>query len=196
MVLCNADYAEFVDKGCPMVLGGPIANMIAAKAVALSEARQPSFRIYAQAIVDNAVALAEALLARGAALVTGGTDNHLVLLDVTRSFGITGRQAEERAARRGGGDQPQLGPRDPNGAWYSSGVRMGTPALTTLGMGPAEMDVVADIIVSTLSATTPNAASSGASKAKYTITDGVAERSRARCEELLSGFPLYPSIEL
>src|SRR6476620_2003983 len=97
MVLCGsnggADLAPFVDRGCPMVLGGPLPHVMAAKAVALTEASQPSFRTYAQAIVDNARALAEGLLRRGATVVSGGTDNHLVLLDV-RSFGLTGRQAE------------------------------------------------------------------------------------------------------
>ncbi len=196
MVLCTSDYAEFVDKGCPMVLGGPIVNMIAAKAVALAEARQPSFRTYAQAIVDNAQSLAEAFLRRGAVLVTGGTDNHLVLLDVAQSFGLTGRQAESALLDAGVVTNRNSVPRDPNGAWYSSGVRLGTPALTTLGMGAAEMGEIAEIICTTLAATTPTQASSGPSLAKYTIAGGVAERSRARCAELLGRFPLYPTIEL
>jgi len=88
-------------------------------------------------------------------------------------------------------------PHDPNGAWYSSGVRMGTPALTTLGMGAAEMDEVADIIVTILQGTVPaTTAASGPSKAKYTITDGIVEKSRARCADLLGRFPLYPTIDL
>ncbi|MEZ5260233.1 MAG: aminotransferase class I/II-fold pyridoxal phosphate-dependent enzyme [Acidimicrobiales bacterium] len=94
IVLCQPEYAEFVDKGCPMVLGGPLSNMMAAKAVAFSEALQPSFRDYAAAVVDNAVALADALTKRGVRLVTGGTDNHLVLVDTATKFGLTGRQAE------------------------------------------------------------------------------------------------------
>ena len=79
MVLCQQEYADAVDRGCPMVLGGPLAHIMAAKAVALAEARQPAFRDYAQRIVDNAKALAAGLLSRGARLVSGGTDNHLVL---------------------------------------------------------------------------------------------------------------------
>ncbi|MGH3730439.1 MAG: aminotransferase class I/II-fold pyridoxal phosphate-dependent enzyme, partial [Micromonosporaceae bacterium] len=93
MVLCHEELAPQVDRGCPMVLGGPLSHIMAAKAVALAEARQPSFREYAGRIVENAKALAEGLTKRGATLVTGGTDNHLVLIDVS-SYGVTGRQAE------------------------------------------------------------------------------------------------------
>ncbi len=94
MVLTTAEYAEFVDRGCPMVLGGPLGHVMAAKAVALAEARQPAFADYARGIVTNARALAEGLSRRGVRLVTGGTDNHIVLIDVAASFGLTGRQAE------------------------------------------------------------------------------------------------------
>ena len=93
LVLAQQEYADSVDRGCPMVLGGPLSHVMAAKAVALAEARQPEFQTYAQAIADNAKSLAEGFLSRGAKLVTGGTDNHIVLLDVS-SFGLTGRQAE------------------------------------------------------------------------------------------------------
>src|SRR3712207_9226131 len=93
MVLCTEEYAPEVDRGCPMVLGGPLPHVMAAKAVALAEARRPDFAGYAQAVVANAHALAEGLTRRGAKLVTGGTDNHLALIDVT-SYGLTGRQAE------------------------------------------------------------------------------------------------------
>src|SRR5829696_3419682 len=91
LVLAQEEYAASVDRGCPLVLGGPLSHMMAAKAVALAEARQPEFQTYAQAIADNAKSLAEGFLKRGGKLVTGGTDNHIVLLDVT-SFGLTGRQ--------------------------------------------------------------------------------------------------------
>ncbi|MDP1887042.1 serine hydroxymethyltransferase, partial [Polaromonas sp.] len=93
MVLATEEYASSVDRGCPMVLGGPLSHVMAAKAVALAEARQPSFQTYAQQVADNAKSLAEGFLKRDARLVTGGTDNHLVLLDVS-GFGLTGRQAE------------------------------------------------------------------------------------------------------
>ena len=195
IVLCGDDYREFVDKGCPMVLGGPLGNMMAAKGVALAEARRPSFAQYAQQIVDNAQALAEGLARRGARLVTGGTDNHLVLVDVT-SFGLTGRQAETALLDSGVVTNRNSVPRDPNGAWYTSGVRLGTPALTTLGLGTDEMDEVADIIATVLSATEPAAASTGPSKAKFLLDAAVVDQGRKRCAELLSRFPLYPTIKL
>jgi glycine hydroxymethyltransferase len=196
MVLCQPEFADAVDRGCPMVLGGPLGNVMAAKAVALAEARQPSFRIYAQAVADNAVALAEGLKRRGVTLVTGGTENHLVLMDVT-SFGLTGRQAESALLESGVVTNRNAVPRDPNGAWYTSGVRIGTPALTSRGLGTEEFDRVAELIVDVLSATTPSATSSGApSKAKYALADGVAEKTRAAAAELLERFPLYPGLDL
>jgi glycine hydroxymethyltransferase len=94
MVMCTPEYAPAVDKGCPMVLGGPLPHAMAAKAVALQEALDPGFRDYAHAIVDNARTLADGLQSRGGTVLTGGTDNHIVLLDVTASYGLTGRQAE------------------------------------------------------------------------------------------------------
>ena len=154
MVLCDQEFADPVDRGCPMVLGGPLAHVMAAKAVALAEARTPAFQAYAQAIVDNAQTLAEGLLRRGATLVTGGTDNHLVLIDVS-GYGLTGRQAESALLDAGIVTNRNAVPRDPNGAWYTSGIRIGTPALTTRGLGTAEMDQVADLIVTVLTKTTP-----------------------------------------
>ena len=118
-----------------MVLGGPLPHMMAAKAVALSEARQPPFAAYAVHIVENARALAEGLMRRGARLITGGTDNHLVLLDVASSFGRTGRQAEAALLDAGVVTNRNLLPGDANGAWYTSGIRLEHRALTTLGLG-------------------------------------------------------------
>ncbi|MDH4148560.1 MAG: glycine hydroxymethyltransferase, partial [Acidimicrobiia bacterium] len=194
-VLCQPELAEFVDRGCPMVLGGPLSHVMAAKAVAFAEARRPDFAGYASRVVANAAALAEGLTRRGARLVTGGTDNHLVLVDVT-SFGLTGRQAETALLDSGVVTNRNSIPRDPNGAWYTSGIRLGTPALTTLGLGAAEMDEVADIICSVLGAATPAAASSGPSKAKFLLDAAVVAASRERCAELLSRFPLYPGLDL
>ena len=156
MVLCQPEFADAVDRGCPMVLGGPLGHVMAAKAVALAEARQPSFQTYARAVADNAVALADGLSRRGARLVTGGTENHLVLIDVS-PYGITGRQAESALLDSGIVTNRNAIPRDPNGAWYTSGVRIGTPALTSRGFGPAEFDRVAELIVDVLAATTPTA---------------------------------------
>ena len=141
LVLATQEYASAVDRGCPMVLGGPLGHVMAAKAVALAEARQPSFQTYAQAVADNAKTLADGLLKRGVTLVTGGTDNHLVLLDVG-SFGLTGRQAESALLDSGIVTNRNSVPNDPNGAWYTTGVRIGTPALTSRGFGAAEFDKV------------------------------------------------------
>jgi glycine hydroxymethyltransferase len=195
MVLCQPEYADAVDRGCPMVLGGPLSHVMAAKAVALAEAKTDTFKAYAQNIADNAKSLAEGLTKRGVALVTGGTDNHLALLDVT-SFGLTGRQAESALLDSGIVTNRNAVPRDPNGAWYTSGVRIGTPALTSRGFGADEFDVVAQLIVDVLSATTPTAASTGPSKAKYVIADGVAAKTQAAAEELLADNPLYPGLDL
>lgn len=196
LVLCQPEYADSVDRGCPMVLGGPLGHVMAAKAVALAEARQPSFATYAQNVASNAVTLADGLMRRGVKLVTDGTDNHLVLLDVT-SFGLTGRQAESALLDSGIVTNRNAVPRDPNGAWYTSGVRMGTPALTSRGFGPAEFDRVAELIVDVLTATSPNPApSGGASKAKYTLAPGVADKTHSAANELLNAHPLYPGLEL
>jgi glycine hydroxymethyltransferase len=193
LVLCTEEYAPYVDRGCPMVLGGPLPHVMAAKAVALAEARQDSFAGYAAAIVDNARALADGLLRRGARLVTGGTDNHLILMDVGASFALTGRQAESALLDSGVVTNRNSVPRDPNGAWYTSGVRLGTPALTTLGFGPGELDEVADVIVTALRATKPATATS---QAKYVLDPATAEACRRRCADLLARHPLYPEIEL
>ena len=128
-----------------------------------------------------------------AQVLTGGTDNHIVLLDVGTSFGLTGRQAESALLDAGVVTNRNSVPRDPNGAWYTSGIRLGTPALTTLGFGPAEMDEIAEIITAALRATAPAAAGA---KAKYTLDHRVAASSRERCAELLSRHPLYPGIQL
>lgn len=196
LVLATEEFAADVDRGCPMVLGGPLSHVMAAKAVALAEARQPEFRAYAQRIADNAKSLAEGFLKRGATLVTGGTDNHLVLLDV-RAFGLTGRQAESALLDAGVVTNRNSVPRDPNGAWYTTGVRFGTPALTTRGFGLDEFDKVAELVVDVLSNTTPNTTSAGApSKATYTLADGVADRVRSQSAEMLDKHELYPGLEL
>src|SRR3954452_3341010 len=173
-----------------MVRGGPLGQTMAAKAVALAEARQPEFRDYAQAVADDAVTLAEGVMKRGVKLVTDGTENHLVLLDVS-SYGITGRQAESALLDAGIVTNRNAVPRDPNGAWYTSGVRIGTPALTTRGFGGDEFDRVAELIVDVLDSTTPAVASSGQpGKAKYVLAEGVAEATKTAAAELLDANPL------
>ncbi len=196
MVLATKEYADSVDRGCPMVLGGPLGHVMAAKAVALAEARTPAFRTYAQAVADNAKTLADGLLKRGSTLVTGGTDNHLVLIDVS-GYGITGRQAESALLDAGIVTNRNAVPSDPNGAWYTSGVRIGTPALTSRGFGADEFDQVAELIVNVLKNTTPMTASTGRpGKAKYRLADGVADATKAASAELLDANPLYPGLEI
>jgi glycine hydroxymethyltransferase len=195
-VLAQPEYSDAVDRGCPMVLGGPLPHVMAAKAVAFAEARRPQFATYAQAVVDNAVSLAEGLSRRGARLVTGGTENHIVLLDVS-GFGLTGRQAESALLDAGIVTNRNAIPADPNGAWYTSGVRLGTPALTTRGFGAAEFDRTAELIVEVLSNTTPAATKDGSpSKARYVVDGGLADKTRAAAAELVAAHPLYPGLEL
>jgi len=190
IVLCKKEFAPYVDKGCPLVLGGPLPHVLAAKAIALEEALRPEFADYAQRIVENSRALAEALIASGQRVVTGGTDNHLLLVDVS-VLGLTGRQAERASREAGITLNRNTIPNDPNGAWYTSGLRIGTPAVTTLGMGPAEMKEIAAILALILS----NTKAVEKSKANYTINQEAAKEARSRAEELLRRFPLYPEID-
>lgn len=201
LVLCKPEFAEAVDKGCPMVLGGPLPHAIAAKAVALREALDPGFAGYARKIVDNARSFAEELQKRGAQILTGGTDNHIVLLDVEASYGLTGRQAESAVRSCGLTVNRNSLPFDKNGPWYTSGLRLGTPAVTTLGMGPDEMSEIADIIASVLREVTPvttrkDDGSTVVSKAKFDLPERVADAARQRVSDLLAKYPLYPEINL
>ncbi|RYB91960.1 glycine hydroxymethyltransferase [Nocardioides oleivorans] len=195
-ILATEEYAPSVDRGCPMVLGGPLSHVMAAKAVAFAEARTPEFQGYAQQVADNAKSLAEGFLTRGAKLVTGGTDNHIVLLDVS-SFGLTGRQAESALLDAGVVTNRNSVPSDPNGAWYTSGIRFGTPALTSRGFGHDEFDTVADLVVDVLSNTEAGTNKAGApSKATYVLGDGVADRVTKQSAEMLDKHPLYPGLVL
>jgi glycine hydroxymethyltransferase len=201
MVLATGEFAEAVDKGCPMVLGGPLPHVMAAKAVALREALEPGFRDYAAKIVDNSRSLAEELQRRDCTVVTGGTDNHIVLVDVAASYGLTGRQAESALRECGLTLNRNSLPFDSNGPWYTSGLRLGTPAVTTLGMGAAEMAEVADVIVSVLSSVTPVSSvrkdgKTVVSKAKFDLPDTVRDAARKRTTDLLGRHPLYPEINL
>ena len=174
MVLCSEEFADTVDRGCPLVLGGPLGHIMAAKAVALTEAARPEFAGYAQRIVDNAATLADALQRQGATVVTGGTDNHLLLVDA-RPYGLTGRQAETALREAGITLNRNVIPFDPNGSWYTSGLRLGTPAVTTLGMGADEMREIAAIVHTVLESTQPVPDS----KAKYTLDPGVRDQAQA-----------------
>jgi glycine hydroxymethyltransferase len=191
MVLCEARLAPTVDRGCPLVLGGPLPHVMAAKAVALEEASRPEFAGYARRVVDNAAALAEAFQQEGGKVVTGGTDNHLALFDV-RPYGLTGRQAESALREAAVTANRNVIPYDPNGSWYTSGIRVGTPATTTLGMGPDEMREIASIMHGVLAATEPDPSS----KARYQLPDQVRDGARKRVRDLLAAYPLYPAIAL
>src|SRR6266540_4325812 len=191
MVLCTGELAATVDRGCPLVLGGPLGHVMAAKAVALTEAARPEFADYSQRIVDNAAILAEALRQQGVKVVTGGTDNHLLLIDV-RPYGLTGRQAETALREAAITLNRNVIPFDPNGAWYTSGLRLGTPAVTTLGMGADEMREVASIVVGVLQATEADSDS----KARYRLPEAVRDQARGRAHDLLDRHPLYPGIAL
>jgi glycine hydroxymethyltransferase len=195
LVLCKQEFAEHVDKGCPLVLGGPLPHVMAGKAIAFTEARRHEFRAYSERIVENARALAQAFIEDGQTVITGGTDNHLMLLDV-RPFGITGRQAEFAVRECGITLNRNTIPFDPNGPWYTSGLRIGTPAATTLGMGAHEMHEIADIITLVLKNTTAEAAKSGPSKAKYRIDEAARHQAGERVKRLLARYPVYPELDL
>jgi glycine hydroxymethyltransferase len=196
LVMCKKELAETVDRGCPLVLGGPLAHVMAAKAVALWEAAQPDFPKYAARVVDNARVLAEALIAKGVKVVTGGTENHLVLLDIS-NFGLTGRQAEAAVRAADMTLNRNVIPNDPNGAWYTSGMRLGTPAMTTIGMGAAEMQEIAGILHSVLAATkAANKKDGTPSQVNFETDPKVLQSARARVKDLLARHPLYPGIEL
>jgi len=176
LILCRAEWAERVDKQVfPALQGGPLMHVIAAKAVCFGEALAPAFHDYARRVVANARALGEALVALGFPLVSGGTDNHLLLLDL-RDRGLTGKLAEESLHRARITVNKNAVPGDPQKPWVTSGIRIGTPALTTRGMGEAEMRTIAGWIARVLSA--PEDAAVGVA---------VAEEVRA----MAAGFPAF-----
>jgi len=189
LVLCSSEFADAVDRGCPMILGGPLPHVMAAKAVALHEALDPSFRDYAAAIVANARALAEALMAGGEVLQTGGTENHLLLVDV-RPHGLNGRQAETALRRCDIVVNRNVLPYDPNGPWFTSGIRLGTPALTTRGLGEEEMGQIAELIATVLKAAGPIEDARGNPE----LPDALVDEVRGAVEELTAAHPLYPGL--
>jgi glycine hydroxymethyltransferase len=177
LILCRAAHAQQIDKAVfPGVQGGPLMHVIAAKAVCFKEAMSPEFRVYAARIVENARALAGEFVRRGYHVVSGGTDNHLFLLDV-RSKGLTGRRAEKALGDAHIVVNKNMIPFDPEKPMTTSGIRVGTPAMTTRGMGPAEMRAIAGWIDEVLSAPDDPA---------------VAGRVRAQVRELCASFPIYP----
>ena len=177
MVMCRAEHAQALDKTVmPGVQGGPLMHVIAAKAVAFKEAREPAWREYQSQIVRNAKALAEALLARGYRLVSGGTDTHLILVDLT-SRGITGKDAQEALDRAWITVNKNTVPFETKSPMVTSGIRLGTPAVTTRGMREPEMVEIAALLDRVLS-------SLGSAAAEAKVRDEV--------QELTNRFPLYP----
>lgn len=197
IVMCKQEFADVVNKGCPLILGGPLPHVMAAKAIAFKEANTSEFRSYAQRIVDNAKSLADRFLQKGARLVTGGTENHLLILDVSR-YGLTGRQAETILREAKITVNRNAIPYDVQGPWYTSGIRIGTPAMTTLGMGKEEMNEIADLILLILmNAKASTVQKTGQpSKAQATVDPQILKQVQQRVGQLLSKFPLYPEIEI
>ena len=177
MVLCREEHAKQLDRALfPGIQGGPLMHVVAAKAVAFREAQQDSFRAYQKKIVQNAARLAGALSDRGYRIVSGGTDNHVFLVDVAAS-GLTGAQSETALEAAGITVNKNTIPYDEKPPLVASGVRIGTPAVTTRGMGEAEMDRIAELIADALSVTEDPER-----------LEAVHERVRDLCRE----FPLYP----
>ncbi|MFG1343381.1 serine hydroxymethyltransferase [Xanthobacter autotrophicus DSM 431] len=165
----------------PGLQGGPLMHVIAAKAVAFGEALSPEFRTYALKVVSNARALAARLAARGAAIVSGGTDSHMVLVDL-RPFGVTGKAAEAALERAGLTCNKNGIPFDPEKPFVTSGIRLGTPAGTTRGFGIEEFETIGDLIADVLQGLAANGAEA----------NGKAEvAARAKVRELCARFPLY-----
>jgi glycine hydroxymethyltransferase len=177
MILCRGAHAKDLDRSVfPGVQGGPLMHVIAAKAVCLKEAMEPGFVAYQRQIVTNARRLAEGLTAAGFRLVSGGTDNHLMLVDVF-SKGLTGKVAEAALGKAGITVNKNAIPFDKNPPMVASGIRVGTPAVTSRGMGEPEMDAIAEYIARVLAA--PD-------------DDAVATAVREKVEALCRTFPLYP----
>lgn len=150
LILCKAEFAQDLDRVTfPGMQGGPLVHIIAAKAVAFLEALDPSFSSYIERVLDNSKALCAAVASRGYRIVSGGTDNHLFLVDVF-SRGITGKVAEKTLEQAGITVNKNTIPFDPNKPMVASGVRIGTPAVTTRGMGPAEMETIGELIARAL----------------------------------------------
>jgi glycine hydroxymethyltransferase len=177
LILCREKYAKDLDRSVfPGVQGGPLMHIVAAKAVCLKEAAEPAFADYQRQIVANAARLASALTAAGFRLVSGGTDNHLMLVDVF-SKGITGKVAEAALDKAGITANKNAIPFDPNPPMVASGIRLGTPAVTTRGMREGEMDTVAELVTRALH--TPD-------------DDRALAMVRSEVETLCRKFPLYP----
>ena len=178
--MCKEEFAKDLDRSVfPGVQGGPLVHIIAAKAVAFGEALQPSFKSYQQQIMDNAKALAATLTDAGLRLVSGGTDNHLLLVDVYMDGkGITGKVAEKALDEVHITVNKNTIPFDTQKPFVASGVRLGTPALTTRGMKEAEMKLIGDMIASII---------------HEPESEAVREKVKKDVAELTAKFPMYPN---
>ena len=165
---------------------------------AFREAMQPGFRDYSKKIVENCQALAESCIQNGLEVLTGGTDNHLILVNVRnlKDPSITGRQAESALHECNVTVNRNSLPNDPNGPWYTSGLRIGTAAITTLGMGKAEMAELGAVIALILKGTFPSIKDGKPNKAKYEIDQAVKTEALDRIKKLLDRFPVYPELDL
>jgi glycine hydroxymethyltransferase len=180
VILCREEHAKAIDKQIfPGIQGGPLEHVIAAKAVSFGEALTPEFSAYAGRVIENAKALAEAMLERGFTLVSGGTDNHLLLVDL-RSKGITGKDAEKALDRAGITVNKHTVPGETASPFVTSGIRIGTPALTTRGFGVEEMKTIAGLIDDVVGAPDDEA---------------VTERVRGTVRELCARHPLFAGWE-
>jgi len=200
LILCKEEFAESVDKGCPLVIGGPLPHVMAAKAIALTEALSDDFKAYARKIVENASTLADECMKRGIPVLTGGTDNHLMLLDV-RPFGLNGRMCETLLRECGITLNRNALPFDTNGPWYTSGLRIGTAAVTTLGMGKKEMAQIAEAMAMVLKEAKPVVLTKGEnagkpSKNKAKAPEDVIKAADDIIRGLLKDFPLYPELDM
>ena len=200
MILCKNEFSESVDKGCPLVIGGPLPQVMAAKAICFEEALQDEYKAYAAQIVKNSQALCDAFISEGLTVLTGGSDNHLLLLDVS-PFGLNGRMSETLLRECGITLNRNALPFDKNGPWYTSGLRLGTPAVTTLGMKEEEMKEIASIISNVLKNAHPVRLTKGEkagqlSKNKAKCPPEVMEDARGRVKALLKRFVLYPELDL
>ena len=196
LILCKKEFADSVNKGCPLALGGPLPHVMAAKAIAFKEARTEAYRKYAHKVQENASTLAQECMNLGMKVQTNSTDNHLMLIDVT-TYGLTGRQAENAMFECGVTLNRNTLPFDPQGPWWTSGIRVGTPAVTTLGMGTNEMKEIASIIHLVLSGTKPGLTKEGKpAKGKIVIDPAVKEEAIGKVKDLLSRFVLYPELDL
>lgn len=200
MILSTSEFGEYMDKGCPLVLGGPLSHCMAAKAVAFTEANKPVFKEYARKIVENSATVAEELTSNGMTVVTGGTENHLLLIDVT-PFGITGRQAASALTECNITLNKNAIPFDKLSPMVTSGLRIGTPAVTTLGMGMEEVKEIANIIELVVKNTKAGIIKKGKNEGKpskiaYILDENTKTEAKNRVKSLLDRYPVYPELDL